>query len=849
MASLAMRPFSLVALAVAAVATAALCPPTGSSVTTDTYAVGCAGLQLTVDADDVTLVIEGATGSLSVTSNVSGTTLRLLDSNVAGNLTLSGSNASADVRRSRVTGADVVSLASTRNATIIVIDSTLTGSVIASVLSGAIGVSIKISNSTLNATRYAASVVGDTIRDVVVMVADSRLALTGGDNVGIVALAAANVFNAVINVTASSITSTAGNGAWVLGTGGIYDGTVNWTNVTVSAAGVNVTSTADDRVGVLGAGSGAVKWTYVTVSAALVNVKSTAGFFVGVLGAGSTVVVNWTNVAISATVANVTSTAGSYVGLLGAGTYNCTVDWTNVTVCATLANVTSTADSYVGVLGAASSNAGSYSGSASWMNVTVSAALATVMSTATSFVGVIGTGNYNRDVNWTNVTVSAALANVTSTARFGVGILGAGSYVDVAVDETAAATWADVAVVLTDSTVACRQSDGVGVLGASIVTRDSMTFNPTANGSVTWRRVVVVAAASRVSVWASQRAAVLGASADRGAWDGVFVGAVEASIVFARVGPVGFTLGAPGAWRDVVLANGSASIDSNRSVLCSNRTLEVCAAADVASLIDSARLKTAATTSSSQMDTASQTTTASTASQTTTTATACQTTTTATTNLTTTSTASQTTTSPTASQSASTATASQSTSTATASPTTTAMSLLLNGTAKLPDGVAVSVAANVSITVAFVASFVSVGGVSLAQRAASVLAALRCPEGVIEPPSAWQHPIGVSLRAGSTEAASLYASAAVVDVFLWLPLSIVAVAGLNIASWTDCTSKASVAWHRLVGSCSLPACLRVCCCLLRGFSGARSSPRRLLSPRASMCLRSRCYRWCRYFRS
>ena len=68
-------------------------------------------------------------------------------------------------------------------------------------------------------------------------------------------------------------------------------------------------------MGVLGAGSnsGAVSWTNVTVSSALANVTSTAGLAVGVLGAGTNSV-SWTNVTFSAAVANVTSTAtGNYV--------------------------------------------------------------------------------------------------------------------------------------------------------------------------------------------------------------------------------------------------------------------------------------------------------------------------------------------------------------------------------------------------------------------------------------------------------------------------------------------------------------------------------------------------------
>lgn len=44
------------------------------------HAVACADLQLTVTADNVTVLIDHATGTINVTSNVSGTTIRLLDS-------------------------------------------------------------------------------------------------------------------------------------------------------------------------------------------------------------------------------------------------------------------------------------------------------------------------------------------------------------------------------------------------------------------------------------------------------------------------------------------------------------------------------------------------------------------------------------------------------------------------------------------------------------------------------------------------------------------------------------------------------------------------------------------------
>ena len=68
----------LLALAlVAACAAVAMCPPDGS-VTADTHAVGCANLRLTIAADNVTLVIEGATGTINVMANAAGTTLGAL---------------------------------------------------------------------------------------------------------------------------------------------------------------------------------------------------------------------------------------------------------------------------------------------------------------------------------------------------------------------------------------------------------------------------------------------------------------------------------------------------------------------------------------------------------------------------------------------------------------------------------------------------------------------------------------------------------------------------------------------------------------------------------------------------
>ena len=656
---------------------AAACPPDGP-ITADTYAVGCADLRLTVVAENVTLVIEGATGSINVTSDAPGTTLRLLHSTVTGNVTLRGPHAFADVRHSTVSGVDVVVLSGPRNATIAVVDSTLTGAVVASVLSSAIGVTIAIANSTLSASRYVVSVVGGTIRDLTIFVAASRLALAGGDNVGIVALTG-TVINAAVNFTSSSLTCKAGTYVGVLGAG-IGSG-VTWTNVTVSARLANVTSTASEMVGVLGVGSGGkiswtnvtfsavlvtvtsatsgtvlgvlgaasysggVIWTNVVISAALANVSSISrggvvgvfgtgsgssvtwknvdvsaglanilstanGVAVGILGAGShRLGVTWTNVTVSVARANVTSIASNYVGVVGAGGGSLT--WTNVTVCAAMANITSIASDSVGVFGAGSIGSltwtnvtvsaavtnitstannyvgvlGSGTGSSAWTNITVSVALANVTSVASNYVGVLGSGTGS--LTWTNVTVSVALAsNITSTANNFVGVVGTGSNVVVAAGTAAAvATWTDVAILLVDSTLACRSAAVSGSLGASIATFDLATGRRMSVGSVTWRGVVVVAAASVVHVWAGERAAVLGASADGGSWDDVFAGVVEAGRLYCRVGPACFTLGAPGTWRDTVLANQSAAIDANSSVLCSNRTIDRCAAAQLPDVV------------------------------------------------------------------------------------------------------------------------------------------------------------------------------------------------------------------------------------------------------------------------
>ena len=340
-------------LLLAALSAAAPCPE--GAVSSDTHAVGCTDLRITAISDNITLVIERATGTLNVTLDAVGITLLLVDCAVAGNITLRGSHSVAQVLRSTVAGVDVVALSGARNIAIVVADSTLIGAVVASVLSesDADSISITIVNSTLNATRYVASVVGVAIfRNVTMAISDSRLWLEGGDNVGIVALAG-EVADATLSVTTTSVMCRAGDGVGVLGAG-TGNRPVRWTNVTISAAFANVTVTAGNYVGILGAGilNGGVRWTNVTVAAAFVNVTSTAQDVVGVLGAGSGSLLSWTNVTISAARAQFTSSARDVVGLLGAGGGS-NLSWTKVTVFAVLGNVTSHAGNYVGVLGAA----------------------------------------------------------------------------------------------------------------------------------------------------------------------------------------------------------------------------------------------------------------------------------------------------------------------------------------------------------------------------------------------------------------------------------------------------------------------------------------------------------------
>ena len=327
-------------LLVGSLAPAAGCPPPSDPVTTDVHAVGCANLQLTITADNIEIVIVGATGTIHVASDRTGTTLRLSDSNVTGNLTFTGPNATADVRRSTVTGVDVLSCFGARNQTIIVTDATLAGTVVASVLSSGTttsveGVSIIIDNSTITATRYAASVVGARVTDISVTVSGCELTLqASGDHVGVAALASDSVTNATVNVTSTSIALTGGHSfVGVLGSASAKE--VTWTGVTLRAALVNLTSAAKDYVGILGVGSyGRVSWTNVLVAVTFTNVTSTVGNYVGIVGAASNSGVAGVNVTVTANLLRVTVAALDYVGILGAGGGNEPTVWSNVTVAA-----------------------------------------------------------------------------------------------------------------------------------------------------------------------------------------------------------------------------------------------------------------------------------------------------------------------------------------------------------------------------------------------------------------------------------------------------------------------------------------------------------------------------------
>ena len=64
---------------------AAACPVNGPVTSDASDATGCADLQLLVAADNVTIDIEAATGTINITSDFAGTTLRFADCVVTGN--------------------------------------------------------------------------------------------------------------------------------------------------------------------------------------------------------------------------------------------------------------------------------------------------------------------------------------------------------------------------------------------------------------------------------------------------------------------------------------------------------------------------------------------------------------------------------------------------------------------------------------------------------------------------------------------------------------------------------------------------------------------------------------------
>ena len=78
----------------------------------------------------------------------------MLDSSVSGSLK---SHVALEVRRSTMVGTDVlICTGSARNISIAVFDSSLTGAVVASIVSDVVGGFIVISNSSITATKYAA---------------------------------------------------------------------------------------------------------------------------------------------------------------------------------------------------------------------------------------------------------------------------------------------------------------------------------------------------------------------------------------------------------------------------------------------------------------------------------------------------------------------------------------------------------------------------------------------------------------------------------------------------------------------------------------------------------------------
>ena len=592
----------LIVVAFVGVSSVALCPSNGP-VTVDIEAIGCANLQLRVVAENVTVVVEGATGTINVTSDANGTALRLVDSVVTGNLVFRGSSAVVDVRNSSVTGADVLLFNGARNLTLSVSDSKLTGSVVASVVVDAgADVSVAISNSALNATRFAVSFVGSSLRDATIAIVGSQLEVNGRDDVGVVALVAISVVNVTVGVATSTVVCTARSYVGVIGVGGSFD--VAWTGVAIRASGVNITSMAAGTIGILGAAStkmtwvngalsvdqvvvimssatdpfvailgtstrDATVWTNVTLSALQVRVTSIGQETVGILGAvtGNRPVA-WTTVAVSSQDCTITSTAAYDVAIMGAVGNSGTLTWTDVTLNARRTNISSTAQgsNNVGIMGAAMINGGMI-----WTNTTVSSVRTHITSTAANVVGILGGAAGDGVVAWTNVTLFASASNISSIAGSKVGILGAACR-----SLPGTVSWADVALVLVDSIVVCRQTAVSGVLGLGFATRDPNSGLPVSRAYIAWRNLTLIATTSTLTVTSGETAALLAASADGGKWEAGFAAAVEANISFNRQDKGGYLLGAPGVWTDVALSNVSSVVDTNSSVVCSNQTIETC---------------------------------------------------------------------------------------------------------------------------------------------------------------------------------------------------------------------------------------------------------------------------------
>lgn len=547
------------------------CPAPGP-VATDVHAVDCSDLQLNVVADNVTLIIENATGTINITSDRPGTLLQILDSTVVGSITLNGSHTSATVRGSTINGTDILLCYGSLNVTIIIVESTVTGTNIASIFANAVGASIFVANSSLIATQFAASVVGTSLNRIVVSVSNSTLRVNGTNNVGIAALAAGSVVAATVNVVGSAIFLSAGNTVGILGTGKDFPSSVSWTNVTISASRTNITSNAGNFVGILGVGSQqTVAWTDVLIAAAFLWVKSNAGSRVGILGAGSQMPVTWTRVSVRpVTFSSIASTAAYAVGVMGAGCVNTGVVWTQVSITAVTTNLSTVGDN-TGIIGAGSQNFVTWSNvslsatdvtvstgsglsvgvlgagcgkSVVWVNVVIVANRVDVAMVNTIwYIGVVGSGS-NDGVVWANVTISASHSNVvSSTAREFLGIIGAGSENGV--------SWTNVLVTAVVTNITLTSWSYVGVLGASTHTRGVNWTNT--NVSVVDSYVTSTTRSFVGVLGAASGAAVAGSSMTARAttlWVDVTVVLVGSALACRQTGAVAGILGAGFATRD-----------------------------------------------------------------------------------------------------------------------------------------------------------------------------------------------------------------------------------------------------------------------------------------------------------